>query len=62
MEGGDPDYQATDVRGCGGGKLMCETRNENRKSSGDGDDDSTERKSRPRRTKEVAANCVWLYM
>ena len=48
MEGGDHDYQATDVRGCGGGKLMCETRNENRKS-GDGDDDSTERKSRPPR-------------
>ncbi len=50
MEGGDHDYQATDVRGCGGGKLMCETRNENRSKPGEGDDDSTERKSRPRRT------------
>ena len=50
MEEGDHEYQANEVRGVNGGKLMCETRNENRKASGEGDDDSTERKSRPRRT------------
>ena len=50
MSDGDHEYQASDVRGCGGGKLMCETRNENRKASGEGDDDSIDRKSRPRRT------------
>ena len=26
MEGGDQEYQANDVRGVNGGKLMCETR------------------------------------
>ena len=48
MEGGDHEYQASDVRGCGGGKLMCETRNENRttRGEGEGDDVSTERRSR----------------
>jgi cold shock CspA family protein len=27
-EGGENKYQGSDVRGIGGGKLMCETRNE----------------------------------
>ena len=43
-------YQAANLTGPYGGQLMCETRNENRKASGEGDDDSIDRKSRPRRT------------
>lgn len=48
MSDGDHEYQASDVRGVNGGKLMCETRNENRttRGEGEGDDVSTERRSR----------------
>ena len=48
MEGGDHEYQASDVRGVNGGKLMCETRNEQRqqraeKEDGEGDDEQGSR-------------------
>ena len=52
MDDGAHEYQANDVRGCGGGKLMCETRNENRKTSSEGgDDDSVDRRSHSNNTR-----------
>jgi len=41
-ESGSHEFQAGEVSGVGGGKLMCETRNASRATRGDGEGDSSE--------------------
>ena len=47
---GNHEWQASSVRGCGGGRLMCETRNEVRESRPISNRDNTRTSVRPRGT------------
>ena len=52
-EEGEHKFQASGITGVGGGKLMCETRNEQRQSRQDDDEDGERRPPRRRNTQRV---------
>ena len=50
---GEHKFQANDITGIAGGKLMCETRNEQRQSRQEDDDDGERRPQRRRNVQRV---------
>ena len=56
-EGNDHEWQATNVTGMNGGKLMCETRNDSRQMTQSTDNENdTQQKRRPRRNDNSRTN------
>ena len=58
-EGNDHEWQATNVTGMNGGKLMCETRNDSRQmtqSTDNENENDTQQKRRPRRNENSRTN------